>query len=150
MAGLITDNTISQINGLFVKLHDTFTREITVYKNAKQVIISSSPNFNALYGNVGTSTSIENQTVSQKFMARIHYLKMEEGVASYDEASPQNKIVFPNGSIRIIVDSDGFEFIKESRKVEFDGKTFSIKSDGLPMGLFAKQHYQFYLIPIDE
>jgi hypothetical protein len=62
----------------------------------------------------------------------------------------QNKIIMPQGSVKIVVDPAGYLFIKEARKVEFDGKTFSIKSDGVPIGLFDNQYYEFFLTPLDE
>ena len=62
----------------------------------------------------------------------------------------QNKIIMPNGSVKIVVDPKGYLFIKEARKVEFDGITFSIRSDGNPIGLFSNQYYEFLLTPIDE
>jgi hypothetical protein len=62
----------------------------------------------------------------------------------------QNKIIMPNGSVKIVVDPRGYLFIREARKVEFDGITFSIRSDGNPIGLFSNQYYEFLLTPIDE
>jgi hypothetical protein len=56
----------------------------------------------------------------------------------------------PQGSVKIVVDPEGYHYIKEARKVEFDGITFSIRSDGNPMGLFSNQYYEFFLTPIDE
>jgi hypothetical protein len=133
-------------------LHDTFSREITVYKNAKRIAIASSPSFNAIYGTSGSTNTSEYQTVSQTFMARIYYLKMDEEffANSSAENNSQSKIIMPNGSVKIVVDPQGYLFIKEARKVEFDGITFSIRSDGNPIGLFNNQYYEFLLTPIDE
>ena len=85
-------------------------------------------------------------------MARIYYIKSEEEHFAEMNTSKgsQNKIILPQGSVKIVVDPDGYNYIKEARKVEFDGITFSIRSDGNPMGLFANQYYEFYLTPIDE
>ena len=133
-------------------LHDTFSREITVYKNAKRIAIASSPSFNAIYGTSGATNTSEYQTVSQTFLARIYYLKMDEEFLSNSSAGAdsQSKIIMPNGSVKIVVDPQGYLFIKEARKVEFDGITFSIRSDGNPIGLFSNQYYEFLLTPIDE
>ena len=133
-------------------LHDTFSREITVYKNAKRVAIASSPSFNAIYGNSGATNTSEYQTVSATFSARIYYLKMDEEFFQNSSAGTdsQNKIIMPNGSVKIVVDPRGYLFIREARKVEFDGITFSIRSDGNPIGLFSNQYYEFLLTPIDE
>lgn len=138
-----------KVNKAFENLHDTFSREITVYKNAKQVSIASSPQYNSVYGNSGATNSVRYEEVVGTFLARIYYLKSEEDIFA-DNSQAQNKIIIPNGSVKIVVDPVGYNFIKEARKVQFDGNTFSIKSDGNPMGLFANQYFEFYLTPIDE
>lgn len=152
MPSLIGSARMSKVNRLFNNLHDTFAREITVYKNAKRVAIASSPQFNAVYGSAGASNTFKYQTVSQTFSARIYYIKMDQEFFSNNSnnSDSQNKIIMPQGSVKIVVDPAGYEFVKEARKVEFDGITFAIKSDGEPIGLFENQYYEFYLTPIDE
>jgi hypothetical protein len=152
MPSLINQKVMDKVISKFADLHDTFSREITVYKNAKRVAIASSPSFNAIYGNSGATNTSEYQTVSATFSARIYYLKMdEEFFSNYSaETESQNKIIMPNGSVKIVVDPQGYLFIKEARKVEFDGITFSIRSDGNPIGLFGNHYYEFMLTPIDE
>jgi hypothetical protein len=152
MPSLINIANQLKVTSAFANLHDTFSREITVYKNSKQVTIASSAQYNSIYGNAGAYSNTQNQIVSSTFMARIYYIKMDEEFLS-DSASnkgSQNKIIIPQGSVKIVVDPTGYLFIKEARKVEFDGKTFSIKSDGVPMGLFENQYYEFFLTPLDE
>lgn len=152
MPSLINQKLMDKVINKLADLHDTFSREITVYKNAKRIAIASSPSFNAIYGTSGSTNTSEYQTVSQTFMARIYYLKMDEEffANSSAENKSQSKIIMPNGSVKIVVDPQGYLFIKEARKVEFDGITFSIRSDGNPIGLFNNQYYEFLLTPIDE
>jgi hypothetical protein len=152
MPSLINQKLMDKVINKLADLHDTFSREITVYKNAKRIAIASSPSFNAIYGTSGSTNTSEYQTVSQTFMARIYYLKMDEEffANSSAENNSQSKIIMPNGSVKIVVDPQGYLFIKEARKVEFDGITFSIRSDGNPIGLFNNQYYEFLLTPIDE
>ena len=54
------------------------------------------------------------------------------------------------GSAKITVKKNGYEFIKEARRVELDGQKFSIKSDGTPQGFTGNQFYTFLLTPLDE
>jgi|LakMenEpi03Aug12_release.lakeMendotaPanAssembly.Ray.scaffolds.fasta_scaffold62531_7 hypothetical protein len=152
MPSLINQKLMDRVSLRLADLHDTFSREITVYKNAKRVAIASSPSFNAIYGNSGATNTSEYQTVSATFSARIYYLKMDEEFFQNSSAGTdsQNKIIMPNGSVKIVVDPRGYLFIREARKVEFDGITFSIRSDGNPIGLFSNQYYEFLLTPIDE
>lgn len=152
MPSLINIANQLKVTSAFANLHDTFSREITVYKNAKKVTISSSAQYNSIYGNAGASSNTTYETVSSKFMARIYYIKSDEEFMSDSSSNKgaQNKIIMPQGSVKIVVDPAGYAFVKEARKVEFDGKTFAIKSDGNPMGLFENQYYEFFLTPIDE
>lgn len=152
MPSLINSSRQNKVTAALADLHDTFSRAIVVYKNAKKIAISSSPQYNSIYGNAGSSTSVNYETVSETFMARIYYIKSDEEHFSDLNSSKgsQNKIIMPQGSVKIVVDPNGYNYIKEARKVEFDGITFSIRSDGNPMGLFANQYYEFYLTPIDE
>ena len=152
MPSLINQKLMDRVSLRLADLHDTFSREITVYKNAKRVAIASSPSFNAIYGNSGATNTSEYQTVSATFSARIYYLKMDEEFLQNSSAGTdsQNKIIMPTGSVKIVVDPRGYLFIREARKVEFDGITFSIRSDGNPIGLFSNQYYEFLLTPIDE
>ena len=152
MPSLINQKLMDRVSLRLADQHDTFSREITVYKNAKRVAIASSPSFNAIYGNSGATNTSEYQTVSATFSARIYYLKMDEEFFQNSSAGTdsQNKIIMPNGSVKIVVDPRGYLFIREARKVEFDGITFSIRSDGNPIGLFSNQYYEFLLTPIDE
>jgi hypothetical protein len=152
MPSLISEIAQQKVNKVFADLHDTFARKITVYKNAKRVAIASSPQFNAIYGSSGSAKNFEYQTVSKSFSARVYYLKMEEEYFQNrsQDASSQSKIVMPHGSVKIVVDPEGYEFVKEARKVEFDGITFAIKSNGNPIGLFGNQYYEFFLTPLDE
>lgn len=152
MPSLINQNLMNRVSLKLADLHDTFSREITVYKNAKRVAIASSPSFNAIYGTSGATNTSEYQTVSQTFLARIYYIKMDEEFLASSTANTdaQNKIIMPNGSVKIVVDPQGYLFIKEARKVEFDGISFSIRSDGNPIGLFGNQYYEFFLTPVDE
>lgn len=150
MPGFLNSFQEKNISTLFGILHDTFAREITFYKNAKKTLISSSAQYNSIYGktNSGSTSNIEYTQISQKFNARVYYIKSEEEVLSEDGS--QNRIILPKGSVKIIINADAFEFVKESRRVEFDGKRFAIKSDGNPSGFTYNQFYTFYLTPIDE
>jgi hypothetical protein len=152
MPSLINQKLMNMVEKKLGDLHDTFSREITVYKNAKRIAISSSSQFNAIYGSSGSTNNLEYENVTKTFLARIYYIKMDEEFFSNESNGngSQSKIIMPSGSVKIVVDPEGFLFIKEARKVEFDGKTFSIRTDGNPIGLFSNQYYEFFLTPIDE
>ena len=150
MAGFLSSSQISKIESLNDKLHETFAKTITVYKNGKKTLIAHDPKYNAVYGrnNLGKRDSIEYTIVSKSFSARIYYVKTEEEL--FNNESSQVKVIMPKGSVRIVVKEDGFKFIQEARRVEFDGRRFSIKTDGSPHGLTGNLFYTFLLTPLDE
>ena len=156
MAGFLSQNQINKINSLTDKLHDTFARTITVYKNAKQTLIASNDNWNALYNrtNTGATSSVEYTISSETFEARIYYDNMDTSYLTDDgpgdQAGTQNKVVVADGVVRIVVNEDGYNYINEARRVEFDGSKFIIESDGQPRGLTSNRYYTFVLSPVDS
>ena len=156
MAGFLSQDQINKVQTLMGNLHTTFARTITVYKNAKKTLIASTNSWNSLYGrtNTGSNSSVEYTTVSSTFEARIYYDDMdteyftEDG--SSEQAGTQNKVVVPDGTVRIVVKQDAYDYLNEARRVEFDGTKFIIESDGKPRGFTSNQFYTFVLSPVDS
>jgi len=150
MAGFLSSSQIENIDFLYNKLHDTFSQTITVYKNDKKTLIAHDPKYNSIYSrnNLGKRDSVEYTTLSETFDARIYYIKTEEGLLNNEKS--QTKIILAEGSVKVIVKKEGYDYIKEARRVEFDGKRFSIHTDGKPYGLTGNLFYTFYFSPIDE
>ena len=69
MAGFLSSDQITKVQNLADTLHTTFSRTITVYKNAKKTLIASSGSWNSLYGrtNTGSDSSVAYTTESQTF-----------------------------------------------------------------------------------
>jgi hypothetical protein len=150
MAGFLSENQKTNIKSIIDQIHDTFAREITVFKIGQRTVISSSANYNALYRQQSSNT--ETTEVSQTFQARIKYVEMSETFLqeSQSNSSGQDKIILPAGTVKIKVNLEGYEYVREAKRVELDGRRFSIKSDGKPLGMFGPQYYEFILIPMDE
>lgn len=150
MASFLSTSQKTEIEKLYNKLHETFSQEITVYKNGKKTLIAHDPKYNSVYGrnNLGKRDSVEYETISETFGARIYYIKTEEEL--FGNENSQVKVIMPKGSVKVVVKEEGFKFIKESRRVEFDGRKFSIHTDGSPYGLTGNLFYTFYLTPLDE
>ena len=123
MAGFLSDNQLTKISGVFETLHTTFSRDITIFKNPKKTVVSTSARFNPIYGrrDTGSTSSISYETVSGVFPARVYHLTSDEAHLSADR---QTKIILPAGS--------------------------SIKSDGTPQGFAGNQFYTFLLTPLEE
>lgn len=146
MAGFLSENQKNNIKSIIDQIHDTFAREITVFKIGQRTVISSSPIYNSLYRQQ-TANSATTE-VSKVFQARIKYVEMKEELLR--DSAGQDKIILPAGTVKIKVNLEGYEYVREAKRIELDGKRFSIKSDGKPLGMFGPQYYEFILIPMDE
>ena len=139
----------SFINSAMDDIHETFSREITVIMNPTVVIISTSPTYNSFYKRDLDNTSYSSLTPqSFTFKARIKYVSNDQGV--FPGTLDQQKVIYPIGSVKIKVQYDAYVKLKEARKVDLDGRRYSIASDYKPYGMFGPQYYSFFLSPVDE
>jgi hypothetical protein len=58
MASFLTDAEKTTCNNAMDDLHDTFARDVTVYKDAVVTVSSPSQSYNTIYGNAGATTPI--------------------------------------------------------------------------------------------
>ena len=94
-------------------------------------------------------STIKREITEKVFKARILYVgRQEEGLFD-SEANAQIKVEKNVGSVRLKVDAVGYSYLKETKRVELDGRLFTISSDERPHGLFSPQYYTFYLKPIN-
>ncbi len=147
MAGFLTQGQKDNIEAIIDRIHDTFARPITVFKIGTRTAIASSQNYNFIYRQQSANTVTTE--VSQTFQARIKYISADEELLP-DANAGQDKIILPAGSVKIKVNLEGYNYMKEAKRVELDGFRFSIKSNGKPLGMFGPQYYEFLLLPIDE
>lgn len=148
---LISDSQKNTIKAIIDDIHETFARNITVYEEGEKVLIAASSQFNGIYGKTSSgSNSVQKTVVSHTIKARIKYINAREQNLSGGEIKSQLGIELVDGSVRITVDADGFEILKEAKRCEFEGRKYTIDSKGNPTGIFGPQYYHFYLSPIEE
>jgi hypothetical protein len=145
---LISASQRVALNAVMEDIHETFAREITVFKEASQIVIITDPSFNPLYNTAGQTTSYVNTPVYKTFKVRIQYNDdigkkywSESGLAS------QIKLEAVVGSVRIKIKAEDYEYIKDGRRFDLDGKRFVLNSTFKPHGLFDNQFYTLYLKP---
>jgi hypothetical protein len=152
MAEFLSPSERASIAANLLDLHDTFGRDIVVYKEAKKVIISTDPNFNYLYGKAGQNTpSVENVPVRKVFKARVRY-DTDRSLEYFGETQTQSKIKRPdsNSVVRLKLKVEDHDYIKDVKRIELDGRMFSIYSDARPHGLFDTiQFITLFLLPIE-
>lgn len=148
---LISQSQKNTIKAIIDDIHETFARNITVYEEGEKVLISASSQFNGIYGRSASGKKTTQKTVvSHTVKARIKYINANERNITDGEIRSQIGIETINGLVRITVDKDGFEILKEAKRCEFEGRKYTISSKGNPTGIFGPQYYHFYLSPIEE
>lgn len=146
MAGFISDIQKQSIKNIVDKIHDTFARDIVVYREGSKKDVASTTSYNSYYkrGVESKPRLIQN---SKTIKARIQYKSLQQG-DFYQEAA-QEKIIIPEGQIFIIVSLSDVEFMSTAKIIELDGKTYSINSPGLPQGMFGPQYFKYSVIPLE-
>lgn len=148
MAGFLSESQKNEVKAIVDKIHETFAREIIVYKKGQRVSISTSSGYNSIYKANPTATKENIIANSRTIYARIKYVKFDQ--TNFYQESSQEKIIIPEGSIYIKVNYTDYLFVKDAKTVELDGLTYGIKSPGKPEGMFGPQYYQFLLIPLES
>jgi hypothetical protein len=152
MAEFLSSSQRASIAANLLDLHDTFGRDIIVYKEAQKVIISTDPNYNYLYKNAGAQTqSVQNVPVKKVFKARIRY-DTDRSLEYFGETDTQVKVnrVDPNSMVRVKLKIEDYEYIKDAKRIELDGRMFHVESDPRPHGLFdVMQFITLFLRPIE-
>lgn len=142
MANLIPPGDKSNFDNVFDDIHDTFARDITIYKETQKVFIATSSTYNALYSRVrdekGSSKTVEALTLK----ARIAY------GGEFGRSNEENEILgidVPSDHVRIKINQTGFNLIKQAKDVEIDGELFNVVSDAAKSGLFSVKYFHIIL-----
>ena len=146
MTTLISDAAKAEIAAVFDDIHDTFARDIIIYKTEIGVLLSSDLNANPIYGRSSDGTSSKPQTKAYSGRARIKYAenqKAQDGAfgGSSDSAAG---LSFPIGDIRLKIDAEAYALLKAAQKIEIDGKICQIVSESARPGPFAPKYYTIF------
>jgi hypothetical protein len=148
---LISESQKSTIKAIIDDIHETFARNITVFKEGKTVSIAASSEYNGIYGRSGGGKKTVTKTVQQQTIkARIKYIDAKEKGFADGNINSQSDFTVMDGEVRITVNATGFELLKEATRCEFEGRKYTIETKGNPTGIFGPQYYHFYLKPMEE
>lgn len=148
MADLITGTDKADMEAAIVDVHDTFSRDITIFKNKKEVFIATNPVFestyNALYNKLKNAPTTRNQVSKSTVKARVQYRPVQD---EQDEGSigAQVNVQFGVGELRLKLDETAYSDLKFATKIEIDGVIWRIVTDASRAGLFTPQYYLLYL-----
>jgi hypothetical protein len=147
MASLLTAAQKASYEAVMQDMHDTFARTIYAYKEAQKVIVSTDPNFNYLYNNVKGVSQIVRKSQFKALSARILYV--DKNMEEMYNVNTQIKVVRDIGEVRIKLDTDGYDYFKDAKRVEIDGTLFYKITNVRKHGLFRPKFFTFYLRPTD-
>lgn len=149
MGSLFTSAQKAEYEAVMQQLHETFSRSIFAYKDSKKVIVSTDPNFNFLYNNVKGVSQTINKTQFKLIPARIMYMDKQTEVNFDSEVNSQIKVSHDIGEVRIKLDTEGYEYFKDAKRVEIDGRLMFKVTDVKKHGLFTPKFFTYYLRPTD-
>tara|TARA_R110000751_G_C13605331_1_gene462675 strand:- start:106 stop:549 length:444 start_codon:yes stop_codon:yes gene_type:complete len=143
MASLLSPTEISGITGIFNDIFDTFKRDVVVYKEPKKVI--SQINTDSIFGYGEAADAVNYSYVPQSgtYSAKIKYIER----ASDDPYVMQFQSDIETSLVRIKVKDDARKYINtgKTEKVEFDGKSFSVRGNEVIKNFLGSEFYVFYL-----
>jgi hypothetical protein len=122
-------------------MHDTFSRNIVVFKHPTATLIASQPTYNFMYSQQ-TNTDVIYTPVSGIFPARIKW----EHAYKINDARDIRPTIFGN-YCRLKVKLDALQFISGARgqRIEVDGRAVNWIGSSEIHGLFTGDFYHLYL-----
>lgn len=143
MASLIPDSEKQALSNVFNDLHDTWKREITVYKDKGIIAIGDDINYSAIYGNPAPTPQ---QVAENKFTiyARILHDK-KQNFFKLGGAEEGLKLELDNGGVRIKIDKNDEKVFEGVKRVVLDNNQYEIDTSQRPHGLFEPRFATIYL-----
>jgi len=141
---LVPDDMRESVRSAIEDMHETFAREIKIYKTKTQTFIATSSTYNALYDRLKNEQKSIGKVTEFTAKARIDYVDKHE-LSSISGVSAQVNLALPEGSIRLKIDEEGYTHVKTSSRIEVDGQLYELVSDSAKTGPFSVHYYIMYL-----
>jgi hypothetical protein len=142
MSDLLSSGEKSAFDAAFDNLHDTFGRDIVIYKKSKKVFVATNNTYNALYSRIKNEKGSEKTVEAVTVKARIAYS------GNSGKETQENEILgfdVPVDHVRIKINSTGYDLIKQASDIEVDGDLFDVVSDASKAGMFSVRYYNILL-----
>ena len=143
MTNLVSDSARTTYQSAIDDIHDTWARTITVWRQSSEVITSQDQNFDA-FADVKASQVVYT-TESQEFQARIKYIDRQDKEFGFVVAGTNIDVTSEFQLVRIKVNPQAHEYIKDCEKITIDGSDFIPLTVQRPHGLFGNDYFTIYL-----
>lgn len=144
MADFFSGAQKQQLENVFVNMHDTFARDITIYKKKKDIFVATNQTYNALYARIKDETSAKKTVTSTTIKARVQYLS-KQFLSEEAGFRAQTNLPISEGQLRIKLNEEGYTSFKFANRIEIDGVVWKMNTDASRVGLFSAEYYVIYL-----
>jgi len=149
--GIFSEAEKSLAQSLLTLSTEEFNQDILIIRDGKKTVISEDLSYNYIYkrnseGVKSYTEEIQRQTVQGSIL----YGAAEQDTWSDPHAKSQFRIKIPSNTVRIRSTKEVYDILKESKRIELEGKRYSFATDFKPHGLFTTAFYDCFLQVIDE
>jgi hypothetical protein len=130
----------SAYSQVFYDIHDTFSRNIVVWRHANTTLISTTEDYNFLYSQVQPSVEVQYTPTSGVFPARIQW---GDSVKINDAKDVRPTI--RGNYCRIKVKGNALPFISGADRIEIDGRPMNWIGSSEVHGLFTGDFFHLHL-----
>lgn len=140
MASFLSAAERAEISSQFDNLHDTFGRNVVIYKESKKVNIFTNEDYISAYRNTnqGENFTFSYETVSGNYPMRIKWLDPNE------EKNIPMEIDFPNQVCRLKMKKDAFDFLSGQQSLFIDGIPCEMIAGYKPHGIVDINFYTVF------
>jgi len=151
MASLLSESIKQKARNILINLHDTWARDITVWKEPTRTVIATTPEYISIYQDAQPTeiANIDYAPVSGTCKARIYYeplFRTNQSVVAIQNDIPAK---IDKGYIRIKVDATGYALLQDSKKITIDGTDCNVSSINVRDGMFYPTYHTLWLTRIN-
>lgn len=131
----------AEMSQQFNNLHDTFSRDVIIFKDPERVDIISTDDYISVYRDYrqGNNFQFQSEPVSGVFSMRIKWEKADK-----EENKNMLETPLPGEVCRLKMKKDAFDFLKECKSFYVDGISCEKLGFEKPHGLFNVDFYTIY------
>ena len=144
MGSLIPDSEKNEIGKVFGDIHDTFARDIVVFKRENELFVATNATYNALYSRIKNAPTTRTKVTQSTVKARILY-QQDQKEMDLPGTRAQVNVQMGEGVVRVKIEEEGYKLFTQASKIEIDGEVFRIVSDPSKVGPFSVKFYTVYL-----
>lgn len=138
MSSYVTDAQKLKYGSVFNNIHDTFAREVVVWKTPKRTVVSSNLDYNFLY-HEQREIKVEYTPVSGIFECRIQWQDPKK-----TDGWPEIRAEVPGNFCRIKSKKDMLDFMSGAESIVIDSREVQSYGGSKPHGLFENDFYTMY------